>query len=181
VNFRDADLYKTLHEQDPSYGATSIGYLLEVEKIIKQRKFGAFDELNSVIDFGCGKGTLLKALNDSNLSVNVDGYDPAIPEYKDLPDKKYDMLICTDVLEHVYEDELRGVYNQFDILDPSVMYLVVCTREAYSILPDGTNAHKTIKDICWWIKELKNYFDNYSVELLRYNGERQFGVIIMNK
>jgi predicted TPR repeat methyltransferase len=68
-------------------------------------------EGDSVLDFGCAKGYLVKALR--LLKINASGFD--ISEYAisqvdsdvkqhvatTIPDKRFDFIICKDVLEHM--------------------------------------------------------------------------------
>lgn len=167
---KDLNQYKKLHSEDASYGATGLGYLIEVESLIKRLKFSQMVPIRRVLDFGCGKGSLVSALNcQASLSVECLGYDPAVPEFEKPPKGTVDMLITTDVLEHVPEDELVGVFCQMLAFEPQIMYHIVCCAKARSILPNGTNAHKTIESPCWWWTRLIDEFPEYVVQMLSYN------------
>ena len=126
--------------------------------------------IRSFLDFGCGKGNLIDALKQQPaLSVDFFGYDPAVPEFEGKPVNKVDMLVTTDVLEHIRKEELSGVFNEMLAFNPQIMYHVVCCAKARTILPDGTNAHKTVEGPCWWQTKLVSEFADYEVEMLGYN------------
>jgi hypothetical protein len=84
-------------------------------------------------------------------------FDPAIPEYASFPQGKYDFLICTDVFEHIpefggenkAEPILENVIEQILDLCPNP-FLNISTRLAMQRLPDGQNAHCTLKSPQVW-------------------------------
>lgn len=104
-------------------------------------------DCSSVLDYGCGQGSLAKALNGSGLSVRE--YDPAIPG-KDGHPVFADLVVCTDVLEHIEPDKLDQVLKHLRILARKAVFLVVSTRPALLTLPDGRNAHLTVESSAWW-------------------------------
>jgi len=147
--YADIELYKKLHKKKSEYGNTGSRYTKRIIDHIQQYK------PESVLDFGCGKGSLAAEL--SKLGLRVDEYDPAIEGKEQIQQKHYDMIITTDVLEHLYEDEIQIICSDFLSLSPLTMFHVICNRPATHLLPDGSNAHKTVKPIEWWDDKLKNY------------------------
>lgn len=113
----------------------------------------------SILDYGCGKGTLKMNLSgyqeDDYLVHTIHEYDPAIPEKKRLPDEKVDIVVCTDVLEHVEEDKLETVIDHIGLLAKKAIYLRIDLRMARTILPDGRNAHLIVKPAIWWLDKLR--------------------------
>jgi hypothetical protein len=80
-------------------------------------------------------------------------------------------------LEHVPENELPTCWEIFKLLKPKTMFLVICTRKAGQILPNGTNAHKTVKPVDWWKDVLVRVFDSYTlggVEISKTNEHVKF-------
>ena len=69
--------------------------------------------------------------------------------------KRCDMVVCTDVLEHVEPAKLDAVLDHIWRLTGRVAYFVIDTRPANAILPDGRNAHLSLHDHWWWIDKLK--------------------------
>lgn len=158
VNFKDVELYKQLHSQNSHYGGTGSRYVKRIVSHIEQYK------PDSILDFGCGKGKL--AVELSKLGLNVDEYDPAIEGKEQIPQRHYDMIITTDVLEHLHEEEISTICEEFVAIKPKTMFHVICTRLADNLLPDGSNAHKTVKPIEWWNDKLKEY-TGYRTEVIK--------------
>lgn len=104
-------------------------------------------QCSSVLDYGCGQGSLAKALQHSGLSVRE--YDPAITGKNGHPSFA-DLVVCGDVLEHIEPDKLDQVLRHLKMLARKAVFLVVSTRPARLTLPDGRNAHLIIEDDAWW-------------------------------
>ena len=99
----------------------------------------------SAVDYGCGKGLLKK-----NLRIACTNYDPAVPEFSALPHPA-DLVVCTDVLEHIEPERLDSVLTHLRQLGRKGLYAVIATRpDSSKLLADGTNPHKIIKTARWW-------------------------------
>jgi hypothetical protein len=145
-----AVLNRELHESNPSYGTHGCQWAPKVEELA--RKFNGKD----VLDYGCGKQTLAKALASSNLQVN--GYDPAVPGLMKRP-TPCDVVVCTDVLEHVEPEFIDNVLDDLARCTIKVALVTVATRPALKILADGRNAHLTVQPFAWWQQRFENRFD----------------------
>tara|TARA_R100001224_G_scaffold77436_1_gene48040 strand:- start:55 stop:540 length:486 start_codon:yes stop_codon:yes gene_type:complete len=110
-------------------------------------------EVKTFIDYGCGKGHLVNTINDLYPNSCI-GYDPAIEQWSELPKEKKEMLICTDVLEHIEPDYLVDVLKNIDSLFTKVAYLSIATCPASKSLPDGRNAHLIQEEPEWWKQTL---------------------------
>lgn len=141
------DLNKQLHESNPMYGTSGIKHVETVTKLAKST--GA----ESVLDYGCGKGLLAKGL-----SFPIWEYDPAIPGKDELP-RPADLVVCTDVLEHIEPDLLRPVLTDLARCVKKVGYFVIHTGPAKKTLADGRNAHLIQKEKPWWEKVLRKFFE----------------------
>lgn len=136
----------------------------------------------SILDFGCGKGNLVKVLSASYPSIEIKGYDPANPEY-DVPIKPVDMIISTDVLEHIEPDMIDTVITTMYENSRYQYHLISCAP-AKLILPDGRNAHLIQETPEWW----KNRFThvNYSVikedykEFKKYSKQLRKEMLVKN-
>jgi 2-polyprenyl-3-methyl-5-hydroxy-6-metoxy-1,4-benzoquinol methylase len=92
-------------------------------------------DIKSVLDFGCGQRTLEKYVQASPDCHTVEwfNYDPGLPGLDELPTRNFDMIVSTDVLEHV-EPELidetiewmQAHSKKFDIPGWGVMYTADC-------------------------------------------------------
>jgi hypothetical protein len=104
----------------------------------------------TVLDYGCGENKLADSLA---AEFRISGYDPGIIGREKMP-KPCDMVVCTDVLEHVEPEKLDAVLDHVHRLTGRVAYFVIDTKPANAILPDGRNAHLSLHDAHWWERKL---------------------------
>lgn len=114
----------------------------------------------SILDYGAGPGFLKLALREC--PIRVYEFDPGIPG-KDAMPKPADVVVCTDVLEHVEPNRLHFVLKHLFDLTDKAGYFVVAVRPADKRLPDGRNAHLIIDTPRWWFDELSKF--NWKVRL----------------
>lgn len=178
--WKDTDQYTTLYKQKPSYDAASNRHLDTVLSLLTEQK------IKSVLDFGCGKNNMLvKGLIEKCPNISIVGYDPAVEDSECTStltnqiseNVQIDFIVSTDCLEHVPKDELLQCWEIFRMLRPKIMYHGICTRVAKQILPDGTNAHKTIELGDWWKNELEREFLNFS--FLKANIQPQYSTFLL--
>ena len=95
-------------------------------------------------------------------------YDPAVPEFAAPLFGQFDGVICTDVLEHVPEDELPDVIGDLVRLSRMWCFVSVCCRPARpnKNLPGGRNAHVTIRPQEWWLERLLEAFQGSAAEVI---------------
>lgn len=105
-----------------------------------------------VLDYGCGKGSLAKAMK-----FKIREYDPAVPG-KDSPPEPADVVVCTDVLEHIEPEHLEEVLDHLQSLIKVCGLFTIATRKAKKKLPDGRNAHLIVAPAAWWLGHLEKRF-----------------------
>lgn len=110
------------------------------------RELWAHYQPKTTLDYGCGENKLAESLKGE---FRVSGYDPGISACAKMP-KPCDMVVCTDVLEHVEPLKLDAVMDHIWRLTGRVGYFVISTKPANALLPDGRNAHLTIRTPEWW-------------------------------
>ena len=154
-------LNSELHESNSTYGTSGWKWAPHVEKLSKEY------QTQNILDYGCGKRTL-----QQNLSFDIDHYDPAIPEFSERP-VQHDIVVCTDVLEHIEPDCLNDVLTDLHDLAKKVVFLTVATRPACKTLADGRNAHLIVENSDWWIDKLKEKFKI----LNKFGSTREFTII----
>jgi hypothetical protein len=138
------DLQRQLHAAPRGYGGKGDKWATGVRDLVAQ--FGA----TSVLDYGCGQGTLVKALRPLVSSfVRLSEYDPAIDGKHALP-VFADLVTCCDVLEHVEPEYLDVTLQHLAMLARKAIFVVVATRPSNKTLADGRNAHLIIEDAAWW-------------------------------
>lgn len=107
------------------------------------------NSFTSILDYGCGKGLLKKSLQGANIAE----YDPCI-EGKDSPPASAELVVCTDVLEHIEPDCLDNVLDHLQSLTMKTGFFVIATRPAKKILSDGRNAHLIQQPHEWWLPKI---------------------------
>lgn len=135
-----------LHRDNLAYGVGGGRHAPIVLKLAESTK------ANSVLDYGCGKGGLAKAM-----PYGICEYDPAIPGKQESP-KPADLVVCTDVLEHIEPERLRFVLDDLRRVTRKVGYFVIHMGPAQKTLADGRNAHLLQRDRSWWTQKLKKFF-----------------------
>lgn len=138
-----ARLNAELHERNPQYGISGQKWA----KVVR----GLADWLGTcdILDYGCGKQTLAETLPE----LRVRGYDPALPELATTPEPA-DLVICTDVLEHIEPEWLDNVLDDLARVIRKVGFLTVSTQPALKTLADGRNAHLIVQPVAWWLAKL---------------------------
>lgn len=134
-------LQTEMHLHPRGYGGKGARWADTVQWVA--RRFDA----HSVLDYGCGQGTLARALEGRGMVCRE--YDPAIAGKDALP-AFADVVVCTDVLEHIEPEKLPTVLKHIDGLARKAIFLVVSLRDANKLLPDGRNAHLIVKPAAWW-------------------------------
>lgn len=146
------DHYKELHKDESFYAVSVLS--LHKESI---RQFLSVKECKTILDYGCGKANQYykeDIHNQSFYGIMPSLYDPAVKEFSKLPAGTFDAVISTDVLEHIEEDDLDDVLKQIFSKANKFVYLGICNMPAHAILPDGRNAHVTLKSFDWWIDKI---------------------------
>ena len=147
---RDRKLYEQLHGSFGYYGRTGLRLKPYIKPLIGSNKS------TTILDYGCGKGALGKSLLSEGYTVRL--YDPFVPEFSTLPKNKYGIVLCTDVLEHIPEQELDAVLLDIKRYSENVIFVISLTF-ADHILANGNNAHCTIKPKSWWLNRIAKIFN----------------------
>ena len=112
----------------------------------------------TLLDYGCGQGKLCEALREKYPGTHaLYEYDPGIPGKDERPEPA-DLVVCTDVAEHVEPEHIDAFLDELQRLSKSKLFLNVATRPAKKELPDGRNAHLTIEPFAWWQEKLAKRF-----------------------
>lgn len=136
-----------LHRTRDDYGCKSRRHAARVWGLMVKH------ECNSMLDYGCGKGSLVKCFQEDHPAIVTQGFDPGHPEYLD-PPQPADMVVCTDVMEHIEPEMVPAVLRDIRRLSRKATFFVIALRpDSSKLLPDGTNPHKVIQDIGDWLKD----------------------------
>lgn len=113
----------------------------------------------TMLDYGAGNGALGRKIESMFKEVTVTNYDPFHPAWGgDKDPGMHDVASCCDVMEHV---EVECVDNVLKYVAERTRYAALFTiglSDATKMLPNGRNAHITLKTAGWWINKLNEYF-----------------------
>lgn len=143
-----SDNYKAqlaqLHSEKEDFGTSSPMYAPIIRNIIQRY------QPEGLLDYGAGKQALKTALG---INDGYFAYDPCIPEISAKPEPQ-DLVVCTDVLEHVEPYHLQEVLSDLQRCIKKVGFLAIHTGAALNVLPDGRNAHIIQEPARWWLQHL---------------------------
>jgi len=142
---------KQLHELRHDYGASAHKHAAQVRELCE------LINTKSVLDYGCGKGTLGDALD-----FPIGQYDPAFVDLCSEP-APHDVVCCLDVLEHIEPECLDAVLADLARVTKKVIFATIATRPAVKTLPDGRNAHLIQENLTFWLPKLWEHFTLMSV------------------
>jgi hypothetical protein len=77
-------------------------------------------------------------------------YDPGYPPFSTLPEGRFDGVICTDVLEHCPEADLQWIVGELFGYARLFVFANIACYPAIKTLPNGENAHCTIRPLEYW-------------------------------
>lgn len=160
---RFLEQYRELHRKKKFLSFSVMQFVPEIAELVVEF------QSKRILDYGCGSGKQYEQEKVHKIwGVKYPAmYDPAVPGHDRLPTGKFDGVICTDVLEHIPEDELNQVLRQIAGFTRQWAFLTVCCRQAKKLLPDGRNVHVTIQPFEWWQARVKPYFPDDVRVILR--------------
>lgn len=141
---------RRLHAAPTGYGGRGSKWasvVIELAQLFQSR---------SILDYGCGQGSLVAKL--SRRGVIVDGrpvralheYDPAILGKDTPPGGAFDLVVCTDVLEHIESDRIDAVLRHLEQVTRRALFVVVSLVPTAKTLSDGRQAHILLRPVAWW-------------------------------
>ncbi|MBT3553649.1 MAG: class I SAM-dependent methyltransferase [Rhodospirillaceae bacterium] len=159
-------LYQTLHvEGDKLHdipaeqtfdGQSLVGHVVTIAQLVADFR------VQTVLDYGSGKAQGYDNWKGKRSGEPVTGlkaiwgvdaitlYDPGYAPNSKLPTGKFDLVICTDVLEHCPEEDIPWIVGEIFGLSERFVFCTVATYPAKKHLPNGENAHITLKPTAWW-------------------------------
>lgn len=119
----------------------------------------------SVLDVGCGIGNLVLRMRDEGMVAYGTDFAPDLRTYwgdtpymqvadaksQPFPDKFFDLVISTDVMEHIPEEDIPAVAEEMKRVGNKVVALVAVEKKlnARQLL-----FHVTNKPLEWWVEHL---------------------------
>lgn len=160
--------YEAMHDKGHFPGKSLKSEYVEIIKSLVEKTYS-----KTALDFGCGKAKNYKTDPPINhffgiKSENMKFYDIGFKEYEVLPEGQFDGIICTDVLEHVPEPLLDDTLEKIFTKSKKFVFLTVSCGLAMKSLPNGENAHVTVKKPEWWNNKFKKYYTSKKIVHVQY-------------
>lgn len=148
ISPRYLELQRELHARPEGYGGKGYKWAPPVVELIQRY------DARSVLDYGAGEGRLVRALRETlPVGIRFDEYDPAMSGLDVLPTFA-DLVVSTDVLEHVEPEKLTAVLAHMRVLARKAVFFVIALEPANKTLADGRNAHLIQQPREWWAERL---------------------------
>lgn len=168
-------IYNREYFEGGSYYGTYSGYIWCPELSIPMAKsiidVLALTDKDTVLDFGCAKGFLVKALRLENIDVwgcdiseyAINNIDNDVKEFCRLNsiddvvpfDFRFDWIIAKDVFEHLSEERLDDVLTKMYKKTDKLFIIVPLGKNGKFIIPFANNIyHLLARDKQWWINKL---------------------------
>ena len=123
----------------------------------------------TILDYGAGRGKQYTAPigapptdGSPPLTIpdywgvdSVTCYDAGYEPFGTLPTGTFDGVVCTDVLEHVPQQDLAWVLDEIFSYARKFVFINLASYPAKAILPNGENAHCTVEPLAWWHQTIK--------------------------
>lgn len=139
---------RLLHAAPRGYGGRGSKWAAVVSELAQKH------EARSVLDYGCGQGSLAQALRQA---LVVREYDPAIPGKDEPPQEAYDLVVCTDVLEHIESDKIHSVLQHLSSVTGRLLFAVISLVPTSKTLSNGQQAHILLRSEAWWRYQLEEH------------------------
>jgi len=174
------------------------------------------NDFSSILDLGCAGGGYISDMYDFGFNaVGIEGSDFSKKrnraEWARLKDKclftaditkkfriqnddeikKFDIITSFEVLEHIKEEDLCGLFRNISdhTSDHALLILSVTTCDD---MKNGINLHQTVHPKAWWLKkfnefgwtenhELINYFNRQYLRGKRFGAPISFEVVLNKK
>jgi hypothetical protein len=164
---RLVELYREMHVRGELIRGIPAEHTFPGSSLLPQahhvRRLVAQTETRSMLDYGCGKGTQYRpmALAENGGGrwqsmqeywnvERIECYDAAYLPFSRLPSGRFDGVICTDVLEHCPEDDLGWIVDELFSFAARFVFASVACHPAIKRLPNGENAHCTVRAPEYW-------------------------------
>lgn len=159
------ELYREMHARGEAIRGIAPEHTFPGASLLPQahhvRRLVAQTASRSILDYGSGKGMQYRpmALSDGSSSIQeywgverIQCYDPGYEPFSRLPEEPFDGVIATDVLEHCPEADLPWIVAEIFSMARKFVFASVACHPAVKRLPNGENAHCTVRPPAFWEK-----------------------------
>ncbi len=164
--------YRKVYRDYPNYTNKEVRIGLTREWV-KRHAFGVSDpslypDTIHLVDVGCGRGEVVAMARDLGLIVwgcevltelcQHDGiYIVAGAHALPWPDKHFDLVTCTDVMEHIIEDDVPAVLRELKRVAVGPVLLTICHRPDTPGKFGPDTLHITVHDRAWWEDKIRQH------------------------
>ena len=166
------DSYKVLHQEEGKFKGISLVPLVPtLMSLVKE------NNCKTLLDYGCGKAIPYDKDRCKEVDLrhpiqklcnlkSFDLYDPAYEKYTTLPNKKYDIVVCTDVLEHIAEQDIDYLLTEILSHSKKIVFLNISCQPALKHFKEGKfkgkNVHISVFDPSWWGHKIGNIWNKFN-------------------
>lgn len=167
--FELQEQYRLMHVQEVARDKEPTGQyfpgLSLLPHVNRIKSLIAKTQSKTLLDYGSGKGQQydmkLVDLGKGQEKITVPQYwgidtvkcyDPGYEPFKSLPTGMFDGVITTDMVEHCPEEDLPWILDEVFSYAEKFVYINAASYPAAKVLPNGENAHCTIKRPEWWLQ-----------------------------
>jgi 2-polyprenyl-3-methyl-5-hydroxy-6-metoxy-1,4-benzoquinol methylase len=157
--------YRHLFKNEKWYNSDlqCYNYKYIIEELNKNNQF------NSVLDVGSGRGNIIRLIRSQYPDIKISTSDIEnfhnindLPFYKidlNYPEslkniQKHDVIICSDVMEHVEEKNVNEIFKLFSEKCDTAIFTIANHTEVLN----GVELHLIQKDFSFWKAEIEKFF-----------------------
>lgn len=133
-------------------------FLPELKELVQRH------DVSTMLDYGCGKGMAYSDPREfgplglaDQLGVHATLFDPGVPEFQKRPEGVHDLVCCVDVVEHVPAEDIPWLVGDLFSFTGKALLVTPSTKPAKKNLPNGENAHVTVRPESWWREQFEAY------------------------
>lgn len=140
------------HIDKGTWGATAVKWAgPDIERLLGWKRYN----IQTALDYGCGQHVMAQEFPQ----VNWTGYDPGIPERAQKPNGKFDLVICTDVMEHIEDEYIDAVLQEIANYAKQVAFLEIACAPAHDKFQSGPrqgeDVHISVHPPAWWEEKVR--------------------------
>ena len=155
--------------EDTYDGTSALKFADIIKKIIEK------NNCKTLLDYGSGKGSFYfqkRKFNKINYppikdfwNVEPTLFDPGVKDYSKPKNKKFDVVVSIDVLEHIPFQDMYWVVNEILSFSNNIVFFSVACCPANVTLEDGRNAHVSLFHPMWWYGFITAISNQYNLKI----------------
>jgi len=153
--YLEASLEKK-HYDNHDNNLESLGYVKMFENLIEEFVIPESNNIKTALDFGCGEGEVLPILLE-RAGISCDRYDLFYFPQKVYEDKKYDLIVSTEVIEHLA--------NPLDTIKELLLHL---NKDGYLLLMTYFHPSDDEKFLKWFYIKDMTHIGFFSLKTFEY-------------